>query len=396
LTSHFSTEGGVPRIMKKTLVLCCLSALLGGLAVAFGLHHSLWFSAPSAAQETTPWSGQAAAGPTAATPGNAVLDALTPEERVNVFVYQKANRGVVNINTEVPTQVFPMIVGIAKGAGSGVVVDRDGHILTNLHVVQGARQIHVTLFDGNTYDGKLIGGDPETDVAVLHIDAPAESLFPVEFGSSSHLLVGQRVYAIGNPFALERTLSTGIISSLGRAIQSPHSARIIKSIIQIDAAVNPGNSGGPLLDTHARMIGMNMAIASKTGGSEGVGFAIPINTIARVVPQLIRNGRVRRPDSGIVNVLATDHGLLIETMVPGGAAERAGLQGRKIVQKRQGFMVLQTVDRSHADLIVAVDGQPIKNADDFLSAIEAKQPGDQVILTVIRDGRQQQIPLRLD
>ena len=188
------------------------------------------------------------------------------------------------------------------------MIDRDGHVLTNFHVVEGAREIRVTLFDGQTYDAKLVGGDPDTDVAVLKIDAPAESLFPVAFGSSTNLLVGQRVFAIGNPFGLERTLTTGIISSLNRSLPGRHGRRSLRSIIQIDAAINPGNSGGPLLDSHGRMIGMNTAIASKTGESAGVGFAIPINTIARVVPQLIQNGRVRRPDSGIARVYQTDRG----------------------------------------------------------------------------------------
>ena len=281
----------------------------------------------------------AAATPVAA----AALDALTPEERVNVLVYQQVNRSVVNINTRGVSGNALLFEIVSEGEGSGSVIDRDGHVLTNFHVVEGARDIHVTLFDGQEYDAKLVGSDPATDVAVLKIDAPADSLFPVQPGNSTNLLVGQRVFAIGNPFGLERTLTTGIISSLDRSLPGRHGRRSLKSIIQIDAAINPGNSGGPLLDSHGRMIGMNTAIASKTGESVGVGFAIPINTISRVVPQLIQNGRVRRPESGIVAVFPPDHGLLIATLVPGGPAERAGLRGPRIKteQRRQGLLVYQ-------------------------------------------------------
>lgn len=383
--------------MKKAVVLCALSAILGGLA-AFGLH-----GAPG--QDATPWQGQPASdAPQAVAPaiapqaGPSPLDELTAEERVNIFVYQQGNRGVVNINTKAITGNM-FLTYESQGEGSGSVIDRQGHVLTNFHVIEGAREIRLTLFDGNTYTAKLVGGDPETDVAVLKIDAPPESLFPVTFGSSSNLLVGQRVFAIGNPFGFERTLSTGIISSLDRMLPSRRGPRPMKSIIQIDAAINPGSSGGPLLDSHGRMIGMNTAIASKTGESVGVGFAVPINTIARVVPQLIQNGGVRRPDSGIAKVFQTDRGLLVAAMVPGGPAQRAGLQGPRIERKqtRQGPFVstTQSINWGAADMIVAIDGRPIKTADDFLTAIEAKQPGQQVTITVLRAGQKLDVPLTL-
>jgi S1-C subfamily serine protease len=359
--------------MKKTLLVCLLSAL--GQAIA---------AVPPAAPE-------------AASP----LDALTPDERVNVSVYQQVNRSVVNINTEgFSEDRFWMIEVPSKGSASGVVIDRQGHVLTNFHVVDGAGEIRAALYDGNVYKARLVGGDAETDVAVLKIDAPANSLFPVAFGSSTNLLVGQRVFAIGNPFGLQRTLTTGIISSLDRSLPSRRPGREIKSVIQIDAAINPGNSGGPLLDSHAHMIGMNTAILSKTGENTGVGFAIPVNTIARVVPQLIQNGRVRRPDAGIAKFWPTDRGLLILKVVPGGPAERAGLQGPriKIEQRRQGPLIVtyETPDLAAADLIVAVDGKPVKTADDYLDAIESKQPGDQVTITAIRGGHQRQVPLKLE
>jgi S1-C subfamily serine protease len=385
--------------MKKLAILCALSAMLGGLA-AFGLHSTPVAGTQPAGPEASPWASPAPPGApvTLTAAGAPPADALTAEEQVNVFVYRQVNRGVVNINTKgVSGNLF--LAFESQGEGSGSVIDRQGHVLTNFHVVDGANKISVTLFDGNTYDATLVGGDPETDVAVLRINAPAESLFPVTFGSSANLLVGQRVFAIGNPFGLERTLSTGIISSLDRSLPARRGPRPMKSIIQIDAAINPGSSGGPLLDTHARMIGMNTAIASKTGESVGVGFAIPINTIARVVPQLIQNGRVQRPDAGIVKVFQTERGLLIALMQPGGPAQRAGLRGPRIEEKqqRQGPFVVKyrQPNWAAADMIVAVDGQPIKTAEDFLNAVETKQPGQQIVLTVLRAGQQLDVPLTL-
>jgi len=401
LANSRSIGSGVKFAMRRVIILCILSAALGGL-MAIKWHNPSVTDGQSLAQEPVPGATVAAQPPAGAVPeaavAPAILDALTPEERVNVIVYQNVNRSVVNINTRGASgDRFLLFEIVSEGEGSGMVIDHAGHVLTNFHVVEGAREIHVTLFDGQTYDARLVGGDPDTDVAVLKVDAPVEALFPVVFGSSTNLLVGQRVFAIGNPFGLERTLTTGIISSLDRSLPGRRGRRSLKSIIQIDAAINPGNSGGPLLDSHGRMIGINTAIASKTGESAGVGFAIPINTIARVVPQLVQNGRVRRPDSGIARVLQTDRGLLIATLVPGGPAERAGLQGPRIVKKRQGPFNSEftTIDRAAADLIVAVDGRPIKTADDFLEAIETKQPGDVVAVTVIRAGQPTQVPLRL-
>ncbi|HPP52194.1 MAG TPA: trypsin-like peptidase domain-containing protein, partial [Thermoguttaceae bacterium] len=263
------------------------------------------------------------------------LAELTPEERVNIGVYELCNRSVVHITTKSVREGALLLFAVeipAEGEGSGVVLDRKGHILTNCHVVEGAQEIQVTLFNGKSYVGRLVGQDRVTDVAVLRIEAPPEELFPVMFGDSNRLRVGQRVYAIGNPFGFERTLSTGIISSLNRTLPSRSQARTIKNVIQIDAAINPGNSGGPLLNTQGRMIGMNTAIASRTGESAGVGFAIPVNTIARVVPQLIENGRVRRPDVGILRVYQTERGLLVAALAPGGAAEKAGIRGPQVIR----------------------------------------------------------------
>jgi len=323
------------------------------------------------------------------------------EELIAMAVYENVNRSVVNISTKtVQTDMFFMFEIPSEGEGSGCVLDKQGHILTNFHVVEGAREIQVTLFDGNTYEARMVGVDPTTDVAVLKIDAPADSLYPVVFGDSSRLRVGQRVYAIGNPFGLERTLSTGTISSLNRSLPSQRRYRKITQVIQIDASINPGNSGGPLLDAHSRMIGMNTAIASRTGESAGVGFAIAANTIARVVPQLIEHGRVIRADIGIARVYQMEQGLLIAALVPGGAAERAGLRGPQVVRRRRQhgpfIYEYQAIDRAAADLIVAVDGKPVRTVEDFLTIVESKSPGEKVVVTVIRQGKRVDVPVTLD
>ncbi|NBX29995.1 PDZ domain-containing protein [bacterium] len=326
--------------------------------------------------------------------------AFTPEEQTNIAVYEAVNRSVVNINTKatVATGLFLLEVP-SEGAGSGIVLDKQGHVLTNFHVVEGAKEIQVLLYDGSGHAAAVVGVDPATDVAVLKVDAPPDLLQPVAFGSSADLKVGQRVFAIGNPFGLERTLTTGIISSLNRSLPT-RTGRTIKSIIQTDAAINPGNSGGPLLDSGSRLIGVNTAIASRTGQSSGVGFAIPVGTVARIVPQLIRQGKVIRPDAGIARVYQSDAGLVVATLTPGGPAERAGIRGFKVIRerRRQGPFVVETerVDRTGADLIVAVAGQAVRNADDFLSAVESKNPGEQVLITVQREGHRLDIPLVLD
>jgi len=320
-------------------------------------------------------------------------DGLSPEEAIGVAVYEKGNKGVVNITTRSSTGFLLLDVS-SEGTGSGSVIDREGHILTNYHVVEDAKQIGVTLFDGKNYDAALVGADPNNDIAVLKITAPSDVLFPIEFGDSGNLRVGMRVFAIGNPFGLERTMTTGIISSLNRSLQV-RGNRSIKSIIQIDAAVNPGNSGGPLLDSHGRLIGINTAIASRNGQSAGVGFAIPINLVGRVVKQLIVHGKVIRPEIGIQSVYETEQGLLVTRLTPNGPAERAGVRGPRLVRKKRGPFVVEQIDFSTADLIVGIDDQEVKNADDFLSYIESKKAGDRIELTIFRDGRRMGIPVVL-
>jgi S1-C subfamily serine protease len=370
--------------MKRYLVACVVSGICGAVAAVMLTSH--------------PVEPQAAAQDPRLPAEVQLSDEYTLEERINIAVYEKVNRSVVNITTKIPRADFFFALEPAEGAGSGSVLDQEGHILTNYHVIEGAQEVRVTLFNGESFDAGLMGADPVFDIAVLRINAPRQVLVPVEFGDSANLRVGQRVYAIGNPFGLERTMTVGIVSSLNRSLPS-RSGRTMKSIIQVDAALNQGNSGGPLLDSHGRLIGMNTAIASPTGANTGVGFAIPVNGIQRVVPQLIEKGRVVRPDIGITRVYQTEQGLVIATLSEGGPAERAGLRGFRVIrqQKRKGPFVYEEtkIDRSYADRIVAVDGQRVKKADDLLSAIERKRPGEQVLVTVVREGREVTIPVVL-
>jgi S1-C subfamily serine protease len=407
--------------MNRSFLFCVLSALVGALAA------TAWQQTATlrqlAAQQIAPPSsrreprlapllpapdGRDAEPAVAARPNLALindlpaqtvagLDDFTPEERTNILVYERANRSVVHITTKA-TQRELLFEVPAEGTGSGSVLDKSGHILTNFHVVEGATEIRVTLANGETFDAGLVGYDPPNDMAVLKVNAPAEMLAPIQLGDSSRLRVGQLVFAIGNPFGLERTMTTGIISSLNRSLPT-RSGRTMKSIIQIDAALNRGNSGGPLIDSHGRLIGMNTAIASSTGENTGVGFAIPVDTIKRVVAQLIANGRVIRPETGISRVYQSEQGLVIATLVPGGPAEQAGLRGFKVIRetKRRGPFVYEErrIDRSHADIIIAVDGEKVTTADSFLTLIERHRPGDRAVLTVFRDGELVEIAVTL-
>lgn len=387
----------------KQLALSLTSALLGGIVAAVAVH--AWSNAPQASAQG-PNFGQPAYTPQQAVPGFSPEaappvrprpedDGMTFEERIAVAVYENVNKSVVNINTKlVKANAFFLFDGSSEGAGSGSVLDKAGHILTNYHVVEGASQVQVTTHDGKTHDAHFVGADPVNDVAVIKIDVPPEELFPVSVGDSGRMKVGMRVFAIGNPFGLERTLTTGIVSSLNRSLKIREN-RTIKSIIQIDAAINPGSSGGPLLDSRGQLIGMNTAIASSTGQNSGVGFAIPSNLIDRIVGELIRHGKVIRPEIGIRHVYPTSKGLLIASLTPGGPAEAAGMRGPVVTRKRRGAFTYESLDRSAADLIVKVDSTPIKSADDFLGQIEAKKPGDEVAVTVLRDGKQQTFTIRL-
>jgi S1-C subfamily serine protease len=389
--------------MKRYLFACLLSGGFGALLAIAMMSDS--GQSDAIAQERTPvliddtGNNPRFRAPTGA--AGVASDQFTPDEQVNISVYEKANRSVVHITTRTtrPGGFFMMEVP-AEGEGSGSLLDMEGHILTNYHVIQGAREIRVTLFNGETYEAGLIGRDPPNDIAVLKISAPRQFLYPIKLGESSRLKVGQKILAIGNPFGLDRTLTVGIVSSLNRSIPS-RTGRDMKSIIQIDAALNRGNSGGPLLNTRGELIGMNTAIAnpSQTGENTGVGFAIPVNTINRVVPQLLEHGRVIRPVHGIASVYEADRGLIIIDVVPGSPAARAGLQGFKVVTQRErrgGFVYERTfVDRDNADLIVAVDGKRVTTGDEFQDLVESKQPGDRIIIRVTRNNREIEVPVTL-
>jgi S1-C subfamily serine protease len=388
----------------RFLAACVVSSVLGGLFVLWLIDPASRHRASAQDQFPQPSGPRLPAVdergfPPASEPrrsGEPLFNAegLSPEEAIGVAVYDHANKSVVNVTTKSTNTVMIVVDVSSEGSGSGSVLDKEGHILTNYHVIEDAQKIDVMLFDGNSYEGHPVGADPINDIAVIKVDAPRDALFPIRLGDSAEMKVGMRVFAIGNPFGLERTMTTGIISSLNRTLQVAAN-RSIKSIIQIDAAVNPGNSGGPLLNSHGRLIGMNTAIASRTGQSAGVGFAIPSSLIARVVPQLIAHGRVIRPEIGIQMVKVTEKGMLIAKLTPDGPAARAGLRGPQVVKKRRGPLSWDTIDFAAADLITAIDSETIKNADDFLTAIESKRPGDRVDLTIVRGGQEFKVPVTL-
>jgi S1-C subfamily serine protease len=309
---------------------------------------------------------------------------LAEDEKATIRLFKQSSASVVYITTSEVGRDFSMnVLEIPHGSGSGFIWDEKGHVVTNYHVVQGSNQFRVTLADQSTVSAVLIGGDPNKDVAVLQIQVPPQGLTPLLIGTSAKLEVGQKVFAIGNPFGLDQTLTTGVISGVGRQIQG-QSGRTIDGMIQTDAAINPGNSGGPLLDSRGRLIGVNTAIFSPSGASAGIGFAIPVDTVQRVVPQLLRHGKVIRPGlaaSYVPDQVAKQLGLngaLIGNIKPGGAAYEAGLI--PIRRDDEGEILL-------GDLIVAVDGKPVESIDAFLNELDNHNVGDKIKLTITRGAR---------
>jgi len=397
-------------VIVLAVVLALVLGSVGGIAAApYIQRQSAAVPVSSSQQQSAP-----ALAPTAVPlPANA-----SAGERTASDVYRKVSPSVVYIQVVEGSSATPSTrrqspgtprtpnqppSGAQVASGSGFVLDKQGHIVTNDHVVAGASQIEVTFLDGTTVHAKVVGQDSSSDLAVIQVDVNPSLLQPVDLGDSASLVVGQQVFAIGNPFGQLWTMTSGIVSAVGRTIQSGTSSYSIPEVIQTDASINPGNSGGPLLDNQGRVIGVNAQIESQGGSSSGVGFAIPVNIVKRVTPALIKDGHYNYNWLGVTGTdltldlkeamnLPTDlRGALIEEVASGGPADKAGLQG----SQRQA-----TIDGSQApiggDVITAVDKQPVTGMDSVIDYLfTSKQPGDKITLTVLRNGRQQDITVTL-
>ena len=318
---------------------------------------------------------------------------LAGDERNTIELFQATSPAVVYITSiELRRNLFSLnIYEIPKGTGSGFIWDQEGRIVTNYHVIEDANQVQVTLADNSTWKAVLVGASADKDIAVLKISAPGKTLKPILVGESANLLVGQKVFAIGNPFGLDQTITAGIVSALGREIKSAN-GMTIHDVIQTDAAINPGNSGGPLLDSAGRLIGVNTAIYSPDGVNAGIGFAVPVDEVNRVVTEIIKHGRLIRPGLGItvanerlVSRLGIE-GVLVVQVESGSSAEKAGLRG---VRRIRGEVLL-------GDIIVGINGKPIAGLDDLRQEMERFQVGDEVTLKIIRDGQEFQVNVILD
>jgi S1-C subfamily serine protease len=345
---------------------------------------------PAAALQTGPQAQPAAQG---GRPAPVRRPELAEEERATIGLFQRASPSVVYITSlAVQRDFFSMNAQeVPQGSGSGFLWDRQGHVVTNFHVIENASGAQVTLADHSTYDADLVGYAEEKDLAVLKIKAPADKLLPLPLGESDDLQVGQSVFAIGNPFGLDQTLTTGVVSALGREIQSVGGVPI-RDVIQTDAAINPGNSGGPLLDSAGRLVGINTAIYSPSGAYAGIGFAIPVHSVSWVVPDLIQYGRVNRPTFGVE--LAPEswsrqlgvEGAVIVTVESGSPADRAGLRGTERRGRRMQI----------GDVLQSIDGKPVSSFADLLQILEQRKAGDVVRVRFLRDGRTQETQVRLE
>jgi S1-C subfamily serine protease len=320
---------------------------------------------------------------------------LAADEKATVQLFEQTSPSVVNITTlGLTTDLYRRSVEVPQGTGTGFLWDNAGHVVTNYHVVRSAGAARVTLADHQNFAAELVGVAPNVDVAVLRISAGAHKLPPLRIGTSSDLQVGQKVFAIGNPFGLDQSLTTGVLSALGRTIQSP-SGEPIDEVIQTDAAINPGNSGGPLLDSAGRLIGVNTAIYSPSGSNAGIGFAVPVDTVRRVVTEIIATGKATRPTLGVnlddrVNSILTSRmglqGNVVMGVEPGSGAAAAGLRGTEMAA--DGRII-------PGDVILKIDDKPVKNRNEVYLVLNRKRPGDTVTLTILREGQQQQVEVTL-
>jgi len=368
----------------KAVRLTVLGAVLGVAAAFAGPADAEWGKPLGAGYDG------AEVKPRPVTPAPAELG---PDERTTMAVFERATKSVVFIsNTAIQRDFWSFdILEVPQGSGSGFVWNKLGHIVTNFHVIYGANAIKVTLADRSEHQAKLVGADPDHDLAVLQIQVPEAMLEPLAIGSSQDLRVGQKVLAIGNPFGLDHSLTTGVVSALGRTIKSM-SNRTIEGVVQTDAAINPGNSGGPLLDSAGRLIGVNTQIISPSGAYAGIGFAVPVDTVNRIVPELIKHGKLIRPGLGVS--LVPDamarrwgiKGLIIGKVSRGGAAERAGLKGAR--ETATGRIEL-------GDIVVAVAGRPVTTIDELMDVLEHHKVGDQVAVEILRGNRRERIMVTL-
>ena len=371
---------------RQILFLALASAFIAvGTVIAFSNFGNVWQARNLANVALAEYAPEAISEPS-----------TVSDEQNSIEVYKTLAPGVAFIKTSARVaNYYGEESERERGNGSGSVIDNQGHILTNSHVVEGASTLSVSFGGNKVYPAKVIGRDPDTDLAVIKIEPPREGLTVISLGDSDRLNVGQKVLAIGNPFGLDRTLTTGVISGLQRPIRGTND-RPIEGAIQTDASINPGNSGGPLLDKYGRMIGINAQIYSRTGASSGVGFAIPVNIAKRVIPQLIQFGEVRRPKLGasLRSVeqlsrqlqLPVTSGLLVQSALPGGAAANSGIRG--LSQDADGDVVL-------GDIIIAVDGAKMKDVDDLYRYLDKKQIGDTIQADVFRNGRTTTVPIKL-
>jgi S1-C subfamily serine protease len=367
--------------MKGRILLGLLAVFLGGVMAGRWLRDG-------ARREPQP-PGDTARVAASPAPG------LSPEELRRIEVFRRASASVVYVGSiAVRRDLFFFDVSqIPRGSGTGFFWDREGHVVTNFHVIEDGDRFLVTLADQSEWEARLVGAAPEKDLAVLRIRAPNALLVPLALGRSDGLSVGQQVLAVGNPFGLDQTLTVGVVSALGRELQSP-AGRTIRDVIQTDAAINPGNSGGPLLDSGGRLIGVNTAIFSTSGASAGIGFAVPVDTVERLVPQLIEYGRPIEPGVGGVEYLSDWYahrlqleGVVVRDVVAGSQAERLGLAG--LGRNRGGRYEL-------GDLIVEVDGSPVRSLDELRDAFEAAGVGGSVVLGIERDRRVRRVTVELE